>query len=107
MLGMGCKVVKNDRVLQAILMRCTEGEPLDWRLNLCATDFTTHLTAEEAAAWPVSFVEGHILLLGDGEYVELRSSGDGPCIVRVTLAGHDLLEQLRRKQALRDNPFLR
>ena len=104
---MELKVVKNDRVLQAILMRSTEGDPLDWRLNLSAADFTTHLTAEEAAAWPDYFVEGHILLLGDGGYVELRTGSGGPCIIRVTLAGHELLDQLKKKQALRDNPFLR
>lgn len=100
-------MIMKDKLLQGLLERCTESQPLEWRLELWASDFFSKLNEEEATKWPESLIEGHIRLLGDGEFVELRHSADRACIIRVTLAGHQLLEKMKKMNVIRDNPFLR
>lgn len=98
---------KNDALLLAILERCIIGTPDDWRLELTVEDFRRNLTAEESQSWTDSIINGHLLLLIDGSFVEYRKTSVGPCITRVTLAGYAFHEQLSKSRALRDNPFLR
>lgn len=100
-------MVKNDRILFALLQGCTVGVPEDWYVNLDATDFTSKLSPEEEVKWSKVLVNGHIHLLADGGYVEVRGSSECPSIVRVTLAGHELYEKLAKSIVMKDNPFLR
>lgn len=98
-------MTRDKYLIYALLDRLIKGSGNEYKLNLHANDLAKNMREDKRNAWPAWVVEGHIYLLEDGGYIEIRDASDGPTVKRVTLAGHLFYEDLSRTMLLKDNPF--
>ena len=94
---------RSSNLLASILNHCVKGTSA-WRLNITANELYGNLSKEKQEEWPEYLIQGHIYLLADAGYIEMK--GHGTCIERVTWAGYEFLEDVLKKRVLRENPFL-
>lgn len=94
---------RSSDLLASILNHCVKGTS-DWVLNISDEELYRNLSQEKQEQWPQKVIQGHICLLADAGFIEMK--GHGTCIVRVTWAGYEFLEAVLKRRALKDNPFL-
>ena len=99
--------MKRDQLLIASMLHyCVNGTP-DWRLGMSAEDLYESLPPDEQVRWGLDTLEGHMRLLADARWVEVRMTAGELSIERVTWAGYEGLELHEKTQPILDNPFLR
>lgn len=94
---------RSSDLLVSILHHCVKGTSA-WQLNITVEELYGNLSKEKQEEWPPHLIQGHIYLLADAGYIEMK--GHGTYIVRVTWAGYEFLEGALKERAIRDNPFL-
>jgi hypothetical protein len=90
-------------LLASILHYCVTGTSA-WTLNMSVDELYNNLSVDKQQEWPEHLVAGHVWLLADAGFIEVKSNGS--VIVRVTWNGYEYLEAVKKRKALLNNPFL-
>lgn len=86
---------RDQKLLVKILEVCIQGSE-DWRVDVSAKEIRDRFLPEQIARWPVVVVEGHIELLVDMGCVNAEGEAPDTRIQRVTNAGYNYLDRIRR-----------
>lgn len=91
-------------LLASILHHCVISTAA-WELNMSANELFNNLPPERLDVWPAYLIDGHIRLLADAGYIEMKDS-DEAVVVRVTWDGYEYFDRVRNREILKNNPFL-
>ena len=91
-------------LLASIIHYCVKATS-DWKVNMSTEELFNGLSVDKAEEWPLHLIDGHIRLLADAGYVEMRDTGSA-VVVRVTWDGYEYLDSVNKSKALLDNPFM-